>query len=437
MTAVEEANDVAEGWGPGIDPSTWVMPSRSRPDAAVAAAAAVSTEAERAAVLAAQLAEDAAKSAQQAQERDQAYDAAARFDAWRSERILTLDQLRSMPKPEPLLGENILFTGTNAWLLGAPGCYKSFVALAWSCCIATGTPWLSHRASLRKVLYISLEATSGLTDRVDAWAEHTPSADRALLDANLTVIKELNLSEDFDRAMFLEAVQVARYGLVVIDTQARAVVGVNENDKHEMDPFISLLTKAAQTSGATTLTVHHSPKGDQNPFRGSGSIEGAADSAFWIKKTDNLRLDLNFYRQKDTESGHTWQYEMIEIGNSLSVTNPAPDGEGSTKYEEKRANSNKLQLEMIRHAREAGRTGMTRNEFAKALTEFAERIHASAGKSTIYGAVSDVIDSGCVEVVDGTDPEKRSARFGVSTSGKLRLAAVRAFGDEDENDDSE
>jgi AAA domain-containing protein len=53
--------------------------------------------------------------------------------------LLDSDALDSLPAPQPLI-DGILYASTLAWLHGKPGCGKSFVALDWAGCIASGLP---------------------------------------------------------------------------------------------------------------------------------------------------------------------------------------------------------------------------------------------------------------------------------------------------------
>jgi len=57
-----------------------------------------------------------------------------------AEQILHRADLANLPQPEPII-EDTLDARTVALLSGRNSTGKSFLALDWSCCIATGRPW--------------------------------------------------------------------------------------------------------------------------------------------------------------------------------------------------------------------------------------------------------------------------------------------------------
>src|SRR4051794_4541821 len=54
--------------------------------------------------------------------------------------LLARADLTNLPEPEPLI-ENTLDRRTIALLAGHTGTGKSFIALDWACCVATGHAW--------------------------------------------------------------------------------------------------------------------------------------------------------------------------------------------------------------------------------------------------------------------------------------------------------
>jgi hypothetical protein len=84
------------------------------------------------------------------------------------DRLLTRSQLRILPDPEPLI-DNVLDQGTTALLYGKWGTAKTFIALDWAACVATGRAWQDRPTEQRRVLYVVGEGAFGFKGRIDAW----------------------------------------------------------------------------------------------------------------------------------------------------------------------------------------------------------------------------------------------------------------------------
>lgn len=65
-----------------------------------------------------------------------------------SQRLLTRAQLADLPQPEPLIADT-LDRRTVALLAGHYGTAKSFLALDWSGCVATGRMWQRRAGASR------------------------------------------------------------------------------------------------------------------------------------------------------------------------------------------------------------------------------------------------------------------------------------------------
>ncbi|HUF50548.1 MAG TPA: AAA family ATPase [Longimicrobiales bacterium] len=55
-------------------------------------------------------------------------------------RLIPDHDMENLPKPAPLIGDKLTEGGLSA-LVGPPGCGKTFLALAWECCVAAGVPF--------------------------------------------------------------------------------------------------------------------------------------------------------------------------------------------------------------------------------------------------------------------------------------------------------
>ena len=84
--------------------------------------------------------------------------------------LVELDESEPL-RPMSSLIRGILPADAVGMLWGAPGSYKSFLALDWALCIASGTPWLGNEVKHRKAWYLAGEGHNALRHRVSAWRQ--------------------------------------------------------------------------------------------------------------------------------------------------------------------------------------------------------------------------------------------------------------------------
>jgi hypothetical protein len=213
-----------------------------------------------------------------------------RLDELRGQ-LLDSAALDSLPDPEPLI-DGVLFRDSLAWLHGKPGHGKSFVALDWSGCIATGLPWQDSPVTAGHVLYVIAEGVSGLRQRVRAWEDYTGQRMGVrFLPVAVQLLSTGDVSAVIELARELKPV------LIVIDTQARVTVGGDENSAKDMGELVAAADRIRQASRACVLLVHHEARAGEN-MRGSTALEGAATTLVRVTK-DGSQLTIENTKQKD------------------------------------------------------------------------------------------------------------------------------------------
>lgn len=205
--------------------------------------------------------------------------------------LLDSAALDYVPPPQPVI-DGLLFRDGLAWLFGKPGTYKSFIALDWAGCVSAGLPWQERETVQGPVLYLVAEGTAGLRKRVRAWEDY---ADCTMLATFLPVAVQLLDEAELDAftALVAELAPV----LVVIDTQARVTVGIEENSNTEMGRLVAAADKIRRACGSCVLIVHHEGRAGEN-MRGAIALEGAATSLFRAER-DGTRITLRNTRQRD------------------------------------------------------------------------------------------------------------------------------------------
>jgi hypothetical protein len=206
----------------------------------------------------------------------------------RRRRGLTLDEIFVLPPPVWQIDQHFT-SGSLVTVFGPSGVGKSFVALDYALCIATGRPYLGRYESLLgAVLYIAGEGVSGLRNRVRAWLAHNqievPPSNFVVVPATFNLLEEGEADE---------VIEIAREdlgqspSLVVIDTLARNFGGGNENATQDMNRFVTNLDRIKAEFGCTVLVVHHTGKDATKKERGNTALRGASDTMIFLDETDN------------------------------------------------------------------------------------------------------------------------------------------------------
>lgn len=218
--------------------------------------------------------------------------------------------LDDIPSPEPLI-EGWLTLDTLARVNGEPGAGKSFIALDWAAHVGTGTDWNGHTTRQGEVFYIVAEGVRGLRKRVRAWERHHR---KKMTNVHFLPRPVQVLSDDREWFAFIEACRRRRPALVILDTQSRVTVGVEENSNTDMGQVVHNLEKLRAATGACVLLAHHTPK-NTDGGRGASVVTGALNSEFMVKKRRNgqTRVDLENTKEKDAADGTKLTFVMHTV----------------------------------------------------------------------------------------------------------------------------
>jgi len=223
--------------------------------------------------------------------------------------LLTSAALDSLPEPLPLINDWLYQDGL-VWLHGKRASGKSFVALDMAGCVACGIPWHGRLVAESAVLYVYLEGVPGLKQRVRAW-ESSMGMDMKVtfLPAGIRIIP--------DAAPLGQIAVDMGAKLVVIDTQARAASGLDENSSKDMSLLVDAADSIRAVTGACVMLVHHEPRNADNP-RGSTAIEGAASTLIRAEK-DGDQVTLSNTKQKDAPEQPQCYFRLVPAGQSAVI----------------------------------------------------------------------------------------------------------------------
>lgn len=291
-------------------------------------------------------------------------------------RVLGRDDLRNLPKPEPLI-DKTLDRNTVALLVGPAGSYKSFVALDWACSVATGTPWQGRHTKKGHVVYIAGEGAYGLNQRISAWEAHH---NIKVPHDQLTVIHHpVQLGRPDELAALIEVIKSKPTVVVIADTVARCIVGLDENAAKDMGLVIDAATRLRDcTDNGVVVLVHHTGK-DGKTIRGSSALEGGVDTIYAAKAQSKPHLILDRRKRKDGPETDVMHLEAIQptFGDSLVLVS---NGLSNVKGNPEKILSN-LQ---------------SKPEGAKVEAKVFED-ETGLGRSSVHAALKRLVNSGLVD----------------------------------------
>lgn len=243
---------------------------------------------------------------------DPAGDGTPKLAAW----CLSRTQLAELPDPEPLIADT-LDKNTVGLLYGKWGSGKSFISLDWGLCIAAGKPWQGRAVEQQRVLYIAAEGAHGMKIRTHAWETGWGTT---IPDDQFTVLRRaINLTNYSEVKELRALVEWGSYGVVIIDTLARSMVGADENAAKDcgivVDNLGRILDKTPGGRGLV-LGVHHTGK-DGKTFRGSSVFEAGADTVYSVL-ADGPVITLDREKRKDGPSADNHALFIDPIPGTLS-----------------------------------------------------------------------------------------------------------------------
>lgn len=232
-------------------------------------------------------------------------------------KLVTAEELALRPAPEPLVW-GLLNRSTEAWMIGAPGSLKSFVALDLAGAVAAGREWHGHRTEQADVLYVAAEGEHGMVLRARAYVKRHGGMPGVTLLPYPVQIK----SADGQWQALEQIAREGGYGLIVIDTQHRVSTGLEENSATDMGTMVAAVGRLKRAAGACVLVVHHTGR-NGGDARGSSAIDGAQDTELKIvRATDGKRPALQCKviqdKQKDmaqdTGEPLTLDFAVVDLG---------------------------------------------------------------------------------------------------------------------------
>jgi AAA domain-containing protein len=217
------------------------------------------------------------------------------------DRLLSLEALGQLPPSTPLIN-GLIYRNTTAQLSAGPGSYKTFMAIAMSCCVASKTPFGEHDVPERGlVVIVASEGAHDIYKRVLAWCEVWDVDPGELHDWLIVLPSPIQLGDRVDVSQTIDVVTELNAAMLVLDTRARCTLGLEENSATEQGLAIAAVDRIRAAAGTAVLGVHHTPRAG-NAGRGSNAWDGAIWSDLRVEGS-NLQAKIHCEKHKDVASG--------------------------------------------------------------------------------------------------------------------------------------
>ena len=288
-------------------------------------------------------------------------------------------------------------------MFGAPGTFKSFIALDMALHIAHGLKWLGKKTRKGPVIYIAAEGGTGLMRRIRAWHKarglEWTGIDFFVIPAAVMLTTRSAEVVEVAKALGVEP------ALIVVDTKSQTDDGDENSSTDTSKYFRQLGTSFRSLWACTVLVIHHSGHSATERPRGSSAIQGNVDFIFGVFRDEKEMLaTVDCQRQKDGEL-----FDPVTFGLSSEVIGKDEDGESITSLVAAHLNSAEALLEAHQQEVAAGRggryelfcgllqTGIKEKELRHAFYGLLPEMDMDAKKKAFYDQRAKALKAGLFE----------------------------------------
>lgn len=246
-------------------------------------------------------------------------------------KMLDRDALDALPDPEFLI-EGILEKDSESWMIGASGSFKSFIALDMAGHVSNGMKWQGLPTAQGRVVYIVAEGSKNIKKRVRAWeATYGQRMNDVLILPEPVQVKggtsTLDMTISPGWKVLVEACRTLNPVFIILDTQARMTVGLDENSNSQMGVYVEAVRLLKAATKACVFTLHHTGR-NGGDARGASAIDGAQDHEIRVErvstKKGDLRVVVSTDKNKDDAEDNEFKLQMrvVEVGQNATTGNP-------------------------------------------------------------------------------------------------------------------
>lgn len=215
--------------------------------------------------------------------------------------------------------QGLLTDGALSVVYGESNCGKTFFMSDVAMHVAMGKRWRDKRVEAGGVIYVALEGSYGLKNRVAAFKKHyaeTP-VNFAMVPCPVDFMDPEGNINKFINMLRIAKADLGSVRLVVIDTLARALTGGDENSGQDMGMLVHHADRIRYETGAHVCFVHHSGKDKARGARGHSSLRAAVDTEIEISRdpdADYSKIKVVKQREMEMQKEMFFALKKIDLG---------------------------------------------------------------------------------------------------------------------------
>jgi len=216
--------------------------------------------------------------------------------------------------------EGLLLDKAMSVIYGQSNSGKTFFAADLALHVAAGMPWRGREVEQGAVIWLAMEGSHGIFNRIEAWRREQGMEDATIPFAVVPVALDL-LDPMGDTDGLIAAIKVAAktleipVRLVVVDTLSRAIAGGNENSPEDMGALVSNGTRIQQELETHVCWIHHSGKDEAKGARGHSLLRAATDTEIEIIADGPARgARVTKQREMDASGDFAFTLRVVELG---------------------------------------------------------------------------------------------------------------------------
>lgn len=234
--------------------------------------------------------------------------------------LMSESDIFALPDPEELIA-GFLMKGENVCFYGPPKVGKTFMALDIALSLAANLPVFGHVATKTTgpVVYLSGEGHSGMKRRIKAWREARGIAPDRRLPFYYKTAVPMTKTGMIEAQRYIDGIK--NYlgetpVLVVIDTMARSMAGLDENSSGDAGQYLELTEALRSALTCTLLTLAHSGKKLDHGLRGSTAFAAGFD-AVWVAEMNvanrTVKLDAEYLKDAEDLGPFCFRLKHIQV----------------------------------------------------------------------------------------------------------------------------
>lgn len=231
---------------------------------------------------------------------------------------LDLTEQASQAEPEWLIPALIPSKGAIV-IYGKPKSFKSFLALDLALGISAGEETFGFTPKSAAVVYAAGEGEANIARKhVPAWRIAKNRHD----DFPFYVVPRVPrviFGEETNELVEQIKGRGIKPAVVVIDTMARSIGGLEENSAKDVGVFVAACDYIREQLDCAVIVVHHSGKDGAKGSRGSNALEGAFDTVLEVKRHEKSSAVALYVRDQRSaqEREEPYTFEGKRVGPSL------------------------------------------------------------------------------------------------------------------------